>query len=69
MDCFTFLKTARGNPLLRDIPILIFAEEDLEGEYRAQLARNSQAIFEKSQLSKQDFLSALSASVFAPTSS
>jgi CheY-like chemotaxis protein len=59
IDGFALLETARGDPKLAEIPVIIFTAGDLNEEQRIRLAEFSNKMLHKSNFKEEDLLISL----------
>ncbi|MFN8527019.1 MAG: pyridoxal-phosphate dependent enzyme [Anaerolineae bacterium] len=57
MDGFTIVDTLTNDPVLRDIPIVVYSAKSLKPEERAYLERTIRAVIEKSAVDREQFVS------------
>ncbi len=59
LDGFSLLEMIRSEPILHDIPVIIFTAGDLTDEQRERLAQFSQQLIQKSAFKEDDLLTSL----------
>jgi len=59
LDGFTLLETMRSDPILAQIPVIIFTAGDLTEEQLARLAEFSKMMLHKSTFSENELLASL----------